>query len=140
MQTHPLSSAFRACLCQAAVEASLILDFQLNTLLDAYDFYTQRYPATTAQELFELQDLMVVIKALGTLPHEIAIWISNLRNERSNVVSAEGFEINTLNEFALHMHSLALFMHRKHIDLESFDARLFGRAIETLRLVNRRIG
>lgn len=134
----PISVETRQSLCQLAIECSLILDKQLNQLLDLYDFYTQRYPASTQSELFELADLQVSINALGELPHEIATWVSDLRNERPRVLSSIGFEINVLNEFALHMHSLASFMHRKGVDFGDFNPRQFGQVMLTLKTLNRR--
>lgn len=126
-------------LCLQAVEGLLVLNQYLNRLLDAYDFYVHRYPPTTESELAQFADLQVSISALGTLPHEMAAWISDVRNDRIRMVSADGFEQYVLNEFALHMHSLAVFMFRKKIEIEGFDAKLFGQIMDTLRVVNRKL-
>ena len=136
----PISVDTRQSLCQLAIECSLVLDTQLNQLLDLYDFYTQRYPASTQSELFQLADLQVSIKALGELPHEIATWVSDLRNENPRMQSAVGFELHVLNEFALHMHSLASFMHRKGVDFGDFDPRKFGQVMQSLKTINKRLG
>lgn len=124
-------------LCQVAIDAALAVDVQLNLLMDAFDFFITRYPPTTEEHLFEMQDVQVSIKELGRLPHEIATWMSDIRNGRKSMLSKEGFEINVLNEFTLHMHSLALFLTRKHVSLGDFSPSGVGNMIRDLKRVNR---
>lgn len=136
---HSLPLETRQRLCQLGIEASLTLGKQLNLLLDAYDFYIQRYPPQSASDDFEIKDLQVSIMELGTLPHTIAAWLSDMRNGQSNVLSKEGFELHVLNEFAIHMSAIGTFMRRKHIDTSELDWREFASAIASLRLVNNKL-
>jgi hypothetical protein len=126
-------------LIRKAAEAALVLDQQLNVLLDAYDFYVQRYEAVTPSEELELADLQVSIKELGSLPRAVAVRLDQWRKDQEPALSADGFEISVLNEFNLHMNAVATFLHRKHIDLEAFVARLVGEAFMQLRDSNRLI-
>jgi hypothetical protein len=130
----------RDLLITQAADVALVFNRQLNVLLDAYDFFVQRYPADTPSQQLELKDVQVSIRELGSLPHSIAAQLEAWKKGLTPTISAEGFELHILTEFALHMHSLALFMVRKKIDIEPFDPVLFGAAMKTIRDNNRLLG
>jgi len=120
-----------------ARDAALVLGQSLNVLLDLYDFYTERYPAETQSQRFELEDLQVSILELGTLPKQVAEALHAWTRGDETMLSREGFELHVLNEFNVHMNAVSTFMFRKHIDLSEFDARAVGDAFFTLRTTNR---
>jgi hypothetical protein len=126
-------------LIRDASQAALVLNTQFNILLDAYDFYVTRFPAETPSEQLELRDLQVSIKELGSLPHQMAAQLQFWKNDEQPTISSHGFELFILNEFQLHMHSLATFMVRKKIDLEPFDPKLFGLLMRKFKDANRLI-
>ena len=134
---HPLD---RDLLITQAGDIALLFNRQLNLLLDAYDFFVQRFPADTPSQQLELKDVQVSLHALGSLPHAIAVRLDAWKKRIQPTISTEGFEIHIINEFALHVHSLALFMVRKEIDVEPFDPVVFGDAVKTLRDTNRLLG
>lgn len=123
-----------------AADAALVFNRQLNILLDAYDFYVQRYPAETKSDQLQLKDVQVSIRELGSLPHSIANRLDAWKKSEIPTISAEGFDEHILCEFALHIQSLALFMSRKQIDTEPFDPLMFGDAMKTFKENNRLLG
>jgi hypothetical protein len=129
-------------LLNSAIEAVITLDRQLNVLLDAYDFFVDRYSVdgATASTRLELADAQVSIKELGQLPHQIALQLAAWKNELTPEVSHIGFELYTLNEFALHMMALTRFMHRKDIDISQNNPLHFRDAINTLKKANEHLG
>jgi len=120
---------------QHAIESVLLLNRHLTLLLDHYDFYLQRY----GERDQDFNDVQVSIDELGTLPKSIALQLEAWKEDREPLISREGFDEFVLSEFALHMHSLAMFLVRKKIDLDPFDPREFGTALSKLRQINREI-
>jgi hypothetical protein len=123
-----------------ALDGAVRLDQQLNSLLDLYDFYTQRYPANDASGELELRDLQVSIKALGQLPELIALNLVAWRTGMEPTLSRVGFETNVLNEMLLHMHALATFFKRKGLDLDPYSGVLVKECMNSLRLANNIFG
>lgn len=123
-----------------ALDGAVVLDRQLNLLLDAYDFFTQRYPATTPSQDLELKDLQASIKALGSLPQMVALTLVAWRTFMEPPLSREGFEVNVLNEITIHMHSMARFFHMKHIDLEPYSQLIVRDCMTSLVLANKQFG
>lgn len=115
----------RDLLITQAADAALVFNNQLNVLLDACDFYIQRYPVENRSQLFELKDLHASITALGSLPYAIAERLTTWKLERQSIISAEGFEQFVLIEFELHINSMLMFLSRKHIDTDPFDKGMF---------------
>lgn len=123
-----------------ALDGAVRLDQQLNALLDLYDFYTQRYPATDASGELELRDLQVSIKALGQLPELISMNLIAWRTGMEPTLSRLGFEENVLNEMLLHMHAMSTFFKRKGLDLEPYSGVLVKECMNSLRLANNLFG
>jgi Tfp pilus assembly protein PilO len=121
----------RAVLIRQAACAVQALDADLNHLLDAYDFYVQRFPDDK-----ELADLNVSIDALGSLPlivaHQLTHWAQNEKSE----LSRDAFEIGVLNEFSLHMFALTNFMERKNVDVQDVVPEKVADAFNALKLTN----
>jgi hypothetical protein len=136
MKTEPIPALYRDELLLKACNGALVLGRNLNYLLDAYDFYVQRYTPETAQQTAELEDLEVSIYELGTLPKHVAEAIKAWRSNTENMLSRSGFEIYILNEFNLHLNAISTFMARKHIDLENFQVQQVGQAFLALKNAN----
>jgi hypothetical protein len=126
----------RDLLITQAADAALVFNRQLNILLDACDFYIQRYPVETKSHLFELKDLHVSVKELGSLPYSIATRLSAWKLGEQPTISAEGFETYILLEFELHINSLVSFLERKHIDTDPFDKSVFDAAMRVFKKNN----
>lgn len=124
-------------LIKQSAEAALLLGKQLNILLDAYDFYTNRYEPLSRSEDLELLDLLVSIRELGFLPGQVAIVLNCWRADEEPPFNRLAFEIDVINEFAVHLRAVASFMYRKNIDLDQFYPELIGQAFMTLRTTNR---
>ena len=105
-----------------AIDAAVRLDQQLNILLDHYDFYTQRYEGLNEKQKFMLVDLQHSIRALGTLPRQLGLTLLAWRSGADPVLSKQGFEVNVLNELAIHMYAISEFFKRQHIDIEPFSS------------------
>ena len=126
----------RRALISEAAEAAVVLDRALTKLLDEYDFCLQRYEVTNVSEAFQMKDVQDSIKALSTLPHQVANRLDDWMRDKQPELSFEGFELNILNEFSLHLFALDTFFYRKLIDPE-VDHKEVGEAFNTLRKVNR---
>ena len=126
-------------LVRAAAEASLVLAEHLNLLLDAYDWYIERYPVETLSQELELKDLSVSICALEIIPQHVTAALRNWDVGAESTLSTLGFEISVINEFNLHMCSLASFMRRKGVELEHFHDLEVGKAFGSLAQINRAI-
>lgn len=123
-------------LIKNAADAALVLNQNLDLLLDAYDFYVQRYEALTPSDELTLKDLQTSIAALGVLPLQVANHLDDWTRDKQPELSSQGFEVNVLNEFSIHMFAVSTFFHRKLIDLE-LDHPSIAMAFENLRSVNR---
>lgn len=123
-------------LIRNAAEAAIILSRQLNYLLDAFDFYTQRYEAVTPSEKLEIEDLATSIREIGQLPLQVTARLEHWRRDQVPTLDWLGFEVNVLNEMNLHMNAIATFMFRKGIDLEPFDSHLVGQSFLAFRKSN----
>lgn len=124
-------------LIKQSAEAALLLGKQLNILLDAYDFYTNRYEPSSRSEDLELLDLLVSIKELAFLPGQVAIVLNCWRAQEEPPFNRSAFEIDVINEFSVHMHAVSNFMYKKNIELDHFYPELVGQAFMTLRTTNR---
>lgn len=124
-------------LIKMAAEAAIELDKQLTILLDAYDFYVQRYHADTPSATLEFNDLQDTISQIAVLPQFITLRLEQWHKCQETTQSCIGFEMNVLNEMALHIYALASFMIKKGIDLEGFDSELISEALSTFRRVNK---
>lgn len=129
----------RLALIKNAADAAVLLDKALTVLLDEYDFYLKRYVETgeiSDSEQFDLKDLQPSIKELGVLPLHVANRLDDWSRDKTPELSIEGFEFNVLNEFSIHMFSLATFLHRKQIEVD-INHQEVAKAFTTLRQVNR---
>ena len=133
----PLPERLRTSLITECGNAALVLGTQLSILLDAYDFYTQRYPAENLKDEFELEDLQVSISALGSLPHQVGVTLNAWKTSEEPPLSSIGFELHVLNEFALHMVAVQRFMQRKKIDMDAFYPLVVNQSFAILRASNR---
>lgn len=127
----------RTRLLKHAGDAALELNKQLNLLLDGYDFAISRWRFEEPSEQLELRELQASIKELATLPRMIAMELDAWSLDEEQTLSRIGFEIHVLNELAIHMHSVAFFLGRRHIDIEPFSLRSVSSAIAVLRATNR---
>lgn len=126
----------RRALIKNAADAALVLDRALTKLLDEYDLYLQRYEVQEVSDAFQMKDVQDSIKELGTLPLQVANRLDDWMRDKQPELSFEGFELNVLNEFSLHLFALSTFFHRKYIEVE-IDHTDIGEAFQTLRNVNR---
>lgn len=124
----------RRTLIKNAANAALALNGQLDLLLDAYDFYVHRYQGS--QSALERRDLDETVRALGTLPLQIANQLDDWARDIAPELSAQGFEEYVLNELSLHMFAASMFFIRKGIDVELKNTSI-GHAFGDLRTVNR---
>lgn len=123
-----------------AIDAAIRLDAQLNILLDAYDFYCERYPAQTKSQEIELADLQASIKELGQLPSVIALTLTCWRTHQEPPLSEQGFEINVMNEITVHLVGLSRFFTRKGIDLEPYSDEIIYDIIGMMNVANKHYG
>lgn len=123
-----------------AIDAAIRLDSQMNILLDAYDFYMERYPARTRSQEMEHADLQASIKELGQLPSLVALTLTTWRTFMEPPLSAGGFEINVLNELTVHLNGLARFFASKGIDLEPYSEEILCDVIGSLKEANAHFG
>jgi hypothetical protein len=126
----------RLTLIKNAADAALTVNQQLDKLLDAYDFYMQRYETETPSQELELKDLQVSIMALGSLPLQLANRLDDWTRDVEPELSTNGFEIYVINELSLHMFSVATFFWRKHIETD-VDHQVTQQAFNSLREVNK---
>jgi hypothetical protein len=132
-----LPEYLRKDLLKQSKDAALTLGINLNLLLDAYDFYVYRYPSTTKSQDFELADLQISIFALGLLPISVGEILNAWTANTTGILSRQGFELNVLNEFNIHMNTVFNFMIRKEINLDAFNIDDVLEAFLALRTANR---
>lgn len=128
----PLSDQNKKLLARA-LDSAVLLDQQLNLLLDAYDFYSDRYGVSHP---VQMKDLQVSIKALGTIPHMVALNLVAWRVGMVPDLSREGFELNVLNELAIHMTTLYRAVKAEKIDLGIFSVQLVSDCLRDLKIAN----
>ncbi len=123
-------------LIKTAAGAALKLNLNLNKLLDAYDTYSSANKAETKSEKLKLEDLEVSMRALGTLPHQLANYLDDWTRGVQSELSQPGFEVYVLNEFSIHMFSVETFFRNHSIDTQ-VDYDEVGGAFACLRNVSR---
>jgi hypothetical protein len=128
----PLSDQNKKLLARA-LDSAVLLDQQLNLLLDAYDFYSDRYGISHP---VQMKDLQVSIKALGTIPRLIALNLVAWRTGVMPDLSREGFELNVLNELVLHMNTLYRAFTTEKIDLGIFSTQLVSDCMRDIKIAN----
>jgi hypothetical protein len=128
----PISKQNKQLLARS-LDSAVQLDQQLNLLLDAYDFFLERYGESRQ---VTLADLQTSLKELSTLPKIIALHITSWRVGMLPDISSIGFELNVLNEIMLHMNSMHRAFGAVGIDMGAFSPSLVKDCMNDLKLAN----
>ncbi len=123
-------------LIKTAANAALVLNTNLNKLLDAYDSYLQSSKTETRSDKMKRADLEVSMRALGTLPHQLANYLDDWTRGVQSQLSQPGFEVYVLNEFSIHMFSVETFFRQNGINT-GVDYEEVGNAFACLRNASR---
>lgn len=114
----------RESLLAKADAAFLQLVVQIDYLLDASQFYIDRYPPVDRSSGLKLEQLNVAIVDLGALPKQLAIEIERWKKGQERVLSPLGVETQVLNELYATIEAAMLFFIREDIDLSRFTLSL----------------
>ena len=109
-------------LVQAEV-AFTVITTHIDGLLDAAQFFSDRYPIVTPSDRVKSGELLCAVKDLGSLPKSLAAEIERWKKDEERVLSKLGVEIQLLNELYLTMEAAMLFFLRENIDLPSFSLK-----------------
>lgn len=123
-----------------AMWASKRLADQFDLLMDAFDFFQQRYPPVTDSDRFRLRDVAVSLEALGSLPRILAMELIAWKTESDQTFSVKGLEIHVLNEIHIHLSAMYKFIKDAGIEMEGFSLLEVDRQLSTLKVANRLIG
>lgn len=119
-----------------AAKAAMLLDRHLTDMLDEYDLYIERHQVRTSRELQDQTDVLVSINALSVLPIQVSNRLDDwVRNEPHNLCQ-QGFELYVLNEFSLHLFTIATFLTDRGVEVNGAE---IGEALNTLRTINREL-
>lgn len=127
----------RESLLVQADEAFLQLVDQIDDLLDAAQFYVDRYPVVDRSSALKMAQLNVAIIDLGSLPKQLANEIERWKKGQERVLSPLGVETQLLNELYSTIEAAMLFFIRENIDLPRFTLSLVKRAHAELLRCNR---
>jgi len=133
-----LPEKLRNSLIHKAAAGLLVIGYQLKELLDAYDFFAERYPPESLSDEMVLRDLEISIIALGYLPHQVAATVTAWQKNEEQELSVMGFEVNVLNELAVHLHTISSFMTTRDVKID-YKPLLINEAFTALRVANRLI-
>lgn len=125
-----LTDQARLSLLNKASESALELNKQINFLMDALDFYVERTEFNISDAAYK--DVSCSITELGILPKMLALELTAWKAGIEPTLSWLGFEINVLNELAIHFSAIASFLLQKQIDVEPYN---HAAVIESLRLI-----
>lgn len=120
-----------------AAESAIVLNNLLVKLLDAYDFYVQRYEPSDSD--LDFRDLQEAIQELGVLPTLIAQRLRQWQNGEEPALDVLDFEVGVLNEFNVQIMAMSTFFHRRNVDFGEFTAERIGHALDTIRIVSREL-
>lgn len=120
-----------------ASAAAITLDTQLNNLMDIYDSFIDSSLSIINPLLFE--DLLVSIEAMSTLPSLIAVELIAWKSGNANIPLLE-FDIDVINEFAIHLNSIVHFLKLHNADLDNFDSKKVDVALTIIRTANQLLG
>ena len=123
-------SQIRNTLVRQSASAAVALNTQLLELLDASDFVCERFADDK-----ELEALTVSIDAVSVLPVHIASQLQMWAESIDPGVAKGDFDVDVLTELALHMQTLASFMERRDISINTNGEKIM-KAISELQLAN----
>ena len=123
-------SQIRNTLVRQSASAAVALNTQLLELLDAYDFVCERFADDK-----ELEALTVSIDAVSVLPVHIASQLQMWAESIDPGVAKGDFDVDVLTELALHMQTLASFMERRDISINTNGEKIM-KAVSELQLAN----
>ena len=101
--------------------AFLKLASQVNDLLDAAQFFGDRYPVITQSDRIKSSQLGAAIKDLGVLLRSIGAEVERWKKEEDRVLSKLGVEMELLNELYVTIEATLLFFIREDIHLDRFS-------------------
>lgn len=116
-----VSKQVRASMVEQAEDSYLTLMHHLELLLDATEFYLERYPITDASSRVKSLQLGETIGLLGQLPRPIAEAIQNWKLDQPSTLTALGLELTVLNELWCNVEALVYFFISEKIDLQPFS-------------------
>lgn len=109
--------ALRDTLLSQADSAFLSLVEQINDLLNAAEFYAERYPIMSKSDELKMKDLQVAVKDLGRLPSKLGCEIENWKRDEERLISKKGVEVDLLGELYITMDATMAFFIREGIDM-----------------------
>lgn len=125
-----LTDQARLSLLNKASESALELNRQINFLMDAFDFYIDRTESDISDITYK--DVSCSITELGILPKMLALELTAWKAGIEPTLSWLGFEVNVLNELAIHFSAIANFLLLKKVDADPYN---HAAVIESLRLI-----
>jgi hypothetical protein len=108
----------RDSLLAQADKAFLFLVEEIDDLLNATQFYAERYPTMTQSDLIKITNLNVAAKDLGMLPRPIGGVIEGWKRDDERVLSRLGVETRLLNELFITIEAMKNFFISEGIDLK----------------------
>lgn len=127
-----LTDQARLSLLTKASESALELNKQINFLMDALDWYVEREEFDISDIAYK--DVSCSITELAILPKMLALELTAWKAGIEPTLSCLGFEINVLNELAIHFSAIASFLLLKKVDVQPYN---HVAVIESLRLIVR---
>lgn len=120
-----------------ASAAAITLDTQLNNLMDIYDSFIDSSLSIVNPLLFE--DLLISIEAMSILPSLIAVELIAWKSGNANIPLLE-FDIDVINEFAIHLNSIVHFLKLHDAPLDGFENKKVDVALTIIRTANQLLG
>lgn len=120
-----------------ASAAAITLDTQLNNLMDIYDSFIDSSLSIVNPLLFE--DLLISIDAMSILPSLIAVELIAWKSGNANIPLLE-FDIDVINEFAIHLNSIVHFLKLHDVPLDGFENKKVDVALTIIRTANQLLG
>jgi hypothetical protein len=109
---------FRDSLLAQADGAFLFLVEGIDDLLNAAQFYAERYPTMTRSDEIKMANLNIATRDLGTLPRAIGGEIQGWKRDDERMLSKIGVETQLLNELYITIEVMMEFFISEGIDLK----------------------
>lgn len=127
----------RELILNEASNAAITLDHQLNNLMDVYDSFIDTSSDDINPILFE--DLIISIEALSILPGLIAMELISWKSGTFSIPLME-FDVDIINEFAIHLNSIVHFLKLHNASLIGFDNKKVDMSLMIIRTANQLLG
>ncbi len=124
---------------KASAAALKIITMQ-NILLDAIDAYQENTQGTSPSARLKRKDMLVSVDELAQLTYQVANQLETWKKCSTPILSSQGFEMNVLNEMALHFTVLNAFLTREKIKTPGYDHNAVLVSIVHLKATNLEVG